>query len=78
MSIENQVVEDGIERIAFQPALMIDKGAGATEFLDEHPIAQPLRGQQIPLVAGQPQLEVGIVRDHREASAWLDPSVAGL
>jgi hypothetical protein len=61
---QQQMVENRVEIIAFQPRRMIDQGAIRPQFLDKDAIAQPLGRLQIAGVARQPQGKDGLFGNH--------------
>ena len=54
-----QMIDDRIEFVAFQPRLVVDQRAIATQFLDEDTIAQALCGLQIALRGCDADVEIG-------------------
>jgi len=61
---QQQMLEEGIERIPLQPRGVIDQRAIAAQFLDEHRIAQPLCRPQIAVVPGEAQGKGVVVGNH--------------
>src|SRR6056297_2733837 len=61
---EQEMVEMGVEPVAFEPGVMVDERAIAAEFVNEDPVAQPLRRADIRLVPCQPQGEFRFFRCH--------------
>lgn len=58
------MIYDWIEFVPLQPVFVIDQRAVAPQFLDKDPIAQPLRGLEVTLVRGDPDLEEIIIWRH--------------
>ena len=63
-----QVIDGRIEIVLFQPQLMIDKRTVAAQFLDKDAIAKALRGQQILVRHGKPDVEEGWIGFHAGGS----------
>ncbi len=54
---EDEVIVHAVELVALEPAGVIDHRPVTAQLLDEDPIAQPLRGQEILLGLGQSDAE---------------------
>ena len=62
---QDQVIEERIEPVAFQPVFVIDQRAAAAQFLDKDLVAQALRCGDVLRVAGQPHSQFPVVQSHR-------------
>jgi hypothetical protein len=62
---QDEMVAVRIEPVALETLAMIDKRPVPAEFLDEYTVSQALRGKEIALRIGKPQMQVWIVDDHR-------------
>ena len=64
------MVETGVEAVPLEPARVVDQRAVAAQLLDEHPVAQALRAEQVVLGRGDARLQRNVGRLH--AVAGLD------
>ena len=74
---QHEMIVDRVERIAFEPILMVHQRPVATQFRHENLVAQALRGDEIGLASGEADHELRRLCGHGHARSVLG-SVAGL
>ena len=69
--MQRKVVEDRIEPVHLEPRRVIDHCARSAQLLDEHLVAQALRGTKIGLALGKGHAELRSGLEHREINCLI-------